>query len=538
MSNIAIFERLQKLAANDASAGRLLRRTEAWAIGLIGIAVAAISVHFDSFGAFTSLAAAHPDWPVAELGSLVFYGGLAAMVVAFRRAADLRREIGKREDAERQANLLARHDSLTGLPNRRLLSDELSRAIEESHNSANECAVFLVDLDQFKPVNDLHGHEAGDCVLVEVAERLKSVCESGTTIARLGGDEFVCVMSYPAGAEVPARVAAQIISSLCRPVSVGETRVEIGATIGIARCPQDSTDADGLLRAADVAMYEAKRAGRGRYHFFHAQMDTRLRERAVIEADLRAAISEGQIAAYFQPVMSLADGQVTGFEALARWNHPTRGMLPPDLFIPIAEDLGLIGELSYAILRSGCIAARDWPPHTTLSINISPVQLKDPWLSARLLSILTEFGFPPARLIIEVTENAIIEDMELVSEVFTSLQNAGIRIALDDFGKGYSSLNHLRQLRFDHLKIDSSFVLSMDASESRKIVSAIASLGKALGMPVTAEGVETEASADVLRKLGCEQAQGYWFGQPVTASETSALFEQPESSLRKAKSGR
>lgn len=515
--------------------GRLLRRAEAWIIGLGGLGVAFLSVCFNSFDAFIALVAGHEDWHILELATVLFYGSLAGLIIAFRRAADLQREIVKREDAENHANLLARHDSLTGLPNRRLLSDELNVAIKAVENAASECAVFVIDLDQFKPVNDLHGHDVGDGVLIEVASRLKGVCDEGATIARLGGDEFVCVMSYPAGADVPARTAGQVIRTLGEAFVINGTRLEIGATVGIARCPQDATTAEALLRAADVAMYEAKRAGRGQYHFFHAEMDMRLRERAVIELDLRSALDRGEIEAYFQPVISLGESNIIGFEALARWNHPTRGLLAPDLFISIAEDMGLIGELSYGILRSGCMAACDWPPHTSLSINISPIQLKDPWLSARLLAILTECGFPSSRLIVEVTENAIIDDIELVSEVFSSLQNAGIRIALDDFGKGYSSLNHLRQLRFDHLKIDSSFVLSMDASESRKIVSAIAGLGKALGMPVTAEGVETEASAETLRSLGCEQAQGYLFGHPVTASETANLFDSTDRSLPKGK---
>ena len=284
-------------------------------------------------------------------------------------------------------------------------------------------------------------------------------------------------------------------------------------------------------------MYEAKRAGRGRYSFFDAQMDVRLRERATLEADLRSAIEHDEITAHFQPVISLAETQISGFEALARWNHPVRGQLPPDLFIPIAEDMGLIGALSYNILRIGCIAAREWPSHTTLSINISPIQLKDPWLVGRLLAILAETGFAANRLIVEVTENAIIEDIDLVSEVFTSLQNSGVRIALDDFGKGYSSLNHLRRLHFDHLKIDSSFVLSMESEESRKIVSAIAGLGKALGMPVTAEGVETLASADALRALGCEQAQGFLFGHAIPAAETGALFEHAEATISAIRAG-
>lgn len=511
--------------------GKLMKRSEALIFGVIGVGSTLISLLFDSFGQVARFSARYPKLHIEVFASMVFFVCVAALIIAFRRAADFAREIVKREDAEQRANLLARHDPLTGLPNRRRMGEELDSAIEAVENSASECAVFVIDLDQFKPVNDLHGHKVGDAVLVEVANRLRSASDDKTTFARLGGDEFVCITSYPAGADDPARVAGQFLRVLGEPFLVGETRIEIGATIGIARCPQDGASADKLLRAADVAMYEAKRAGRGRYHFFHAEMDARLRERAIIEADLRAAIENGDVEAYFQPVMSLSDSTITGFEALARWNHPTRGLLAPELFIPIAEDLGLIDKLSYGILRSGCIASRDWPPHTTLAINISPMQLKDPWLSARLLAILTEHGFSPSRLIVEVTENAIIEDIPLVANVFSSLQNAGIRIALDDFGKGYSSLNHLRQLRFDHLKIDSSFVLSMDASESRKIVSAIAGLGKALGMPVTAEGVENEASAQTLRSLGCEQAQGYLFGRPVTASETAKLFLAPDTIL-------
>lgn len=512
--------------------GKLMKRSEALIFGLVGVGATLISLFIDSFGVVARFSARHPKLHVEVFASMLFFLCVAALITAFRRAADLAREIVKREDAEQLANLLARHDSLTGLPNRRRMGDELNSAIEGVENSASECAVFVIDLDQFKPVNDLHGHKVGDAVLVEVANRLRSVGDDRTTIARLGGDEFVCITSYPAGADDPARTAGQFIRILGEPFLIGEARIEIGATVGIARCPQDGTSADKLLRAADVAMYEAKRAGGGRYRFFHAEMDARLRERTIIETDLRAAIESGAVEAYFQPVMSLTTSAITGFEALARWNHPTRGLLAPDLFIPIAEDLGLIDKLSYGILRSGCIASRDWPPHTTLAINISPLQLKDPWLSARLLAILTEHGFSPSRLIVEVTENAIIEDIPLVSSVFSSLQNAGIRVALDDFGKGYSSLNHLRQLRFDHLKIDSSFVLSMDASESQKIVSAIAGLGKALGMPVTAEGVETEASAQTLRSLGCEQAQGYLFGRPGTASETAKLFLTPDAMLR------
>lgn len=304
---------------------------------------------------------------------------------------------------------------------------------------------------------------------------------------------------------------------LGQPYHVGGITIELGATVGIARYPINAADCSELLRCADRAMYEAKRAGRGRYSFFHQDMDDRLRERAALEREMRDAIETGEITAYFQPIISLDQQTLTGFEALARWDHPRRGMLSPDLFIPIAEDIGLIDLLSYQVLRTGCLAAADWPVETTLSVNISPLQLKNSWLSARLLAILTETGLPPGRLIIEVTENAVIDDSDLATEVFTSLQNAGVRIALDDFGKGYSSLSHLHKLKFDNLKIDSSFVQSMDDSDNSRLVAAIAGLGKALGMPVTAEGVETQETADALRAMGCDQAQGFLYAQAVNA---------------------
>lgn len=274
-------------------------------------------------------------------------------------------------------------------------------------------------------------------------------------------------------------------------------------------------------------MYEGKGSGKGVYRFFHAEMDARLRERAALESDLREAIELGQIRPFFQPIIALEGNRIAGFEALARWDHPTRGMIMPDVFIPVTEDLGIIDLLTYSILRESCLAARDWPAHTSLSVNISPMQLKDPWLSSRILAVLAETHFSPGRLIVEVTEKAIIDDMSSAAEVFTSLQNAGIRTALDDFGMGYSSLYLLRQLRFDHLKIDSAFVLSMESAECEKIVRAITGLGKSLGMTVTAEGVETSISMDALRDCGCEQAQGYLLGAPIDAAETALLFAAP-----------
>jgi len=497
------------------------------AVVMIGTA-SLFAALFDQVNMFERLVAfmqAHEAWQLDEYFVTVALSGIGFVALAVRRAADLAREIDQREAAEARATQLARHDPLTGLANRRVLHDELPALIAQAAAEGGHCSLFCIDLDHFKPVNDVHGHETGDVVLGEVAERLSRLAGGGL-LARVGGDEFVLALVHAEASDTAKRLATRIIRGLSAPYRVGDRKIEIGATIGIARSPIDAAEAEELLRAADVAMYEAKRAGRGTCRFFNTEMDVRLRARAALEADLRDAIENGQILPFYQPVMALADGRVIGYEALARWQHPERGMIGPDEFIPIAEDLGLIDMLSVRILYQACIAARAWGPDATLAINISPIQLKDPWLSARLLAVLSETGFAPGRLIVEVTENAIIDDIEAVSEVFQSLQRTGIRIALDDFGKGYSSLSHLRQLRFNHLKIDSSFVRTMESPESRKIVRAVAGLGRALGMPVTAEGVETPHAAEVLRAMGCEQAQGFFYGRPMSAADMERAAEE------------
>jgi len=502
----------------------MVKNAELALILALTVAVAAACIYFDGFERIEAFAAQHDSWELDELFVVLMFGGISSFILLFRRAHDLRVEIRRREASEEEANKLARHDPLTGLPNRRMLAEELGLAIASVRESAAECAVFLIDLDLFKPINDVHGHVAGDQVLIEVASRITAVVGTAGTVARMGGDEFACVISYEYGSDLPARLATQILRGLHEPIRVQGVRVQIGCTIGIARAPQDGVTASALLHGADLAMYKGKRAGRGVYHFFDEEMDIQLRERAALEEDLRLAVSAGEIIPHFQPVMDLADGRILGFEALARWTHPTKGLIAPDTFIPIAEDLGIIDEITYAMLRSACAAARDWPALLWVSVNVSPLQLKDPWLASRLLAILVESGVAPGRLIVEVTENAVIDDMPRAQEIFASLQNAGVRIALDDFGKGYSSLYHLRKLRFDQLKIDRSFIHSMASPESAKIVSAVAGLGKSLGMPVTAEGVETSEEADALRALGCEHAQGFLFGKPLDAADTIAFL--------------
>ncbi|WP_165793465.1 putative bifunctional diguanylate cyclase/phosphodiesterase [Hyphococcus luteus] len=502
----------------------MIKKFEFWLVIAVSVILAEVCIYFEAFEALASFVENHESWELDEFIIFFLAGGVASMILLVFRAMELRAEVKRRQNAEEKATRLARHDTLTGLPNRRVLTEELETALESVRVSGGECAVFLIDLDHFKPVNDVYGHAAGDALLIEVAKRIKAVVGKQGVVARLGGDEFASVIPYEAGGDLPNRLAAQIVRNMNQAFYIEGARVQIGSTVGIACAPRDGATASALLHSADLAMYEGKRAGRGGHRFFHAEMDDRLRERTALENDLRKAIADNVIIPYFQPVTELSDGKITGFEALARWPHPTRGMISPEVFVPIAEDLGLIDQICSSILRASCTVARDWPKPMTLSVNISPMQLKDPWLSTQILAILTETGFPPNRLIVEVTENAIIEDLDKAREVFQSLQNVGVRIALDDFGKGYSSLYHLRQLNFDHLKIDGSFVHAMNSPESAKIVSAVAGLGKSLGMPVTAEGVETTGEADRLRALGCEQAQGFLFGRPLDAVETAALL--------------
>ncbi len=430
--------------------------------------------------------------------------------------------------AQKLAAALARHDALTGLPNRRVFADELHQAIMQSEAEGKDCAVLLLDLDRFKYANDLYGHQAGDTVLCEVAERLKAIVPAGSTLARLGGDEFAIVLVGENQRPRLIRLAQRIITALAAPFSVLHAQVEIGATIGIAlRSPQND-DSDALLRAADVAMYRAKRNGRGTFAFFEEGMDRELRNRARLEHDLRKAIVNNEILPFYQPLVSLPHRNILGFEILARWPRP-EGPIAPDVFIPIAEDTGLIVDLTYRLLKLACLDAKKWPSPLMLSLNVSPTQLKDSAFPQHVLAILIETGFPPQRLELEITESAIMDDVEAAKATLTSLHNMGVSIALDDFGTGQSSLSHLRKLRLDKIKIDRSFVLSMrDNEDSRKLVDAILGIGKSLGLPTTAEGIEREDDADWLAQHGCTYGQGYLFGKAMPAADVDKFLHRDD----------
>jgi diguanylate cyclase (GGDEF)-like protein len=474
------------------------------------------------------------------VGLLVLMSVLCFVVVLIRRSRDSAREAnaaltkalkeaGQREIAEQKATQRAEHDALTGLPNRRHLYDRLYSQMEGQRVSDEQCSVMLLDLDRFKPINDVHGHDVGDAVLIQVAERLQAIANRHAAKAiRLGGDEFMLVMTSARGDEAAARVAREIIDEVSAPYEVGEKRLAIGTSIGISRNPYDGKTVDDLLRAADIAMYEAKNSGRKSFRFFDEAMVIKLRDREEIESDLRAAIATDGITAVFQPLHCYSDDRISGFEALARWHHPTRGAVAPDDFIPVAEDAGLIDEITASMVRQACRAAREWPDDVTVAINLSPCLLRDSWIVARIFGILSSEGLPPRRLIIEITENAVIDDIERAGEVIDAFRTAGIRVALDDFGKGYSSLSHLRQLSFDFLKLDASFVRTLGEDDSLKIATAVAGLGRALNLPVTAEGVETAHDAAVIRDLGFSYAQGYHYGRPMTRDDArTAAWPMP-----------
>jgi diguanylate cyclase (GGDEF)-like protein len=480
--------------------------------------------------ALSKLAAGSREIRVPELHRTDEIGAMAKAFEVFRaNALALEQAHEATRLAQNEAHSLARHDALTGLPNRRVFSAELQTVLSRARSGAAPYLVMLVGLDQFKQVNDLQGHPVGDTVLCEVARRLQEIVRNKDTVARLGGDEFAIIAEGDADEQTHldgARdLANAVLAAIRRPIFVGEIRVEISGSIGIASCQADSTDAGSLLRAADIAMYRAKCDGKGTFRFFEQSMDEDLRTQASLEADLKRAVAEGEIKPYYQPLVEIRTNRIYGFEALARWEHPERGFVPPDLFIPLIEQLGLMTGFTSSILRQACRDAMQWPEDICLSVNISPSELKDPLLPRALFAILAEEGFTPARLEVEITETALVSDIETAKSILTAFQSQGIKVCLDDFGTGYSSLYHLRELKFDKVKIDRSFVQSMlENPESEKIVDAILSLTKNLNLLTVAEGIE---DPDVLMRLaakGCEFGQGYYFGKAMSAESARNIL--------------
>lgn len=433
-------------------------------------------------------------------------------------------EVQERAEAERRATMLAEHDTLTGLPNRRHLHKRLSAWLEE--DARRSCVAMLLDLDRFKAVNDLNGHQTGDAVLLEVARRLGGIdIGRDSFIVRLGGDEFLMMLMGAHDGEECRRIADETLVSIAAPYDIAERRHQLGTSIGIARYPEDGDTVEQLIRAADVAMYEAKRSGRNTYRFYDAALDHDMRERAMIEDDLRIAVGAQEIETWFQPIVEIETREIRAFEALARWRHPTRGMIPPELFISVAEEAGLIEQITTIVLQQACRAAREWPEHIKVSVNMSPVMLRDSWIVAKTFGVLQQERLRPDRLVIEITENAVIDDIEFARNAIDAFRKSGIRVALDDFGCGYSSLSTLRELAFDDLKLDGSFVRDIAQGDSMKITTAVAGLAEAMHLTATAEGVENEETAEVLLELGFKYGQGYLYGRASPPEEAARLLQ-------------
>jgi diguanylate cyclase (GGDEF)-like protein len=464
---------------------------------------------------------------------------IALILFGFRRYKDLTREIAERATAEEEAQRLAQTDPLTGFHNRRSLVDAGSDSLLLAHRKGQQVAVVMLDLDHFKNVNDMHGHATGDALLKAVAGVIDGILPPGSVLARLGGDEFCCVLTFdPVARDKVDQIVHAIVSRLAQPFEVVGIFAHISVSAGIAHSGAGAAGVEDLIRHADIAMYTAKRSGRNRLAWFDAQMEHDLQARSDVESGMRSGIPNGEFVPYFEQQIDLTTGRLGGFEVLARWEHPTRGLVAPDSFIPVAEETGMIADLSISVMRQALLEAKNWDPSLSISVNISPAQLKDPWLAQRIVKLLVETGFPANRLEVEITETSLFENLAMAQSIVGSLKNQGIRLALDDFGTGYSSLAHLRMLPFDRIKIDKSFVTSINENpESAAIVNAIARLGDSLGLAVTAEGIEDAKIEERLRQIGCQKGQGWHFGRPLGIPGTKDLLAERNllPAVRKAK---
>ncbi|WP_128923191.1 putative bifunctional diguanylate cyclase/phosphodiesterase [Bradyrhizobium guangxiense] len=434
-------------------------------------------------------------------------------------------DITERKRAEARLAFMAQHDALTGLPNRTLLRQQMDEMLLHSRRSPEKVALLMLGLDNFKAINDTLGHAVGDKLLRGVAKRLRSTLREEDALARLNSDEFAILQSGLARPEDAAGLAKRLLEAIADPYLLDGHSVVIGASIGIAMAPGDGDDSEKLLKSADMALSRAKLDARGTFAFFEAALDAKAQSRRKIEVELRDAIRNDVLRPYYQPLIDLQSGRITGFEALVRWPHAERGMVSPAEFIPVAEDTGLINPLGGLMLRRACLDAAAWPDDVRVAVNLSPLQFR----SGNLLSIVTDAlkasGLPPRRLELEITETLLLEKSAQVLATLHALRALGVRISMDDFGTGYSSLSYLRSFPFDKIKIDQSFVRDLGANrEAQAIIRSIVSLGKGLGVTITAEGVETEAELSCLRAEGCHEGQGFLFSKARPHAEIVSLL--------------
>ncbi|MCJ8520058.1 diguanylate cyclase (GGDEF)-like protein [Pseudorhizobium tarimense] len=454
--------------------------------------------------------------------------GIASFIYSILRIADLRYEMVRRGEAEQRADYIATHDHLTKLPNRYAFDRfQLTPLTDKESDEVLQpsATVYSIDLDGFKKVNDLLGHQGGDALLKEVARRICALSERGS-VFRFGGDEFIAVMRNLTPQQ-EERFAALLIQSITRPVHIGDMTAGVGASVGYARFPEQGVELGVVSHLSDIALYEAKARGPNHHVLFTPQMQQKVSERAKVEGELREAIETDQIKPFYQPLIDLRTGDVCGFEALARWVRTDGSKVPPAFFIPVAEEKGLITSLFQRVLHRACCDAMQWHKGILLSFNVSPVQMEDRLLPARIFEILGKTGLSPDRLEIEITENALVADPDLAAKMMEELHAAGIKVALDDFGTGYSSLSQLARFKFDKIKIDKSFVGRCGSDDRQaKIIQAMLGLSRNLNAKTTVEGLEDHQQVAYFIQQGCDIGQGYVFGRPASAEDTLEYLAQ------------
>jgi diguanylate cyclase (GGDEF)-like protein len=481
------------------------------------------------------------DWSLFSVGAnflivaLLILRTLATSHAGFKQVLQSRStmlaEHERARAAEQKAQVLAYRDPLTGLENRRALTERLDTFA--GRDPPEQIYLFMLDLDMFKGVNDAHGHGAGDRLLQAVASRLTTIVEGVGNAYRLGGDEFAVTLELAIDRHAAAMATAdRLVQEIAAPFRIDGFLHHISASIGISRFPADASSREALMQHADIAMYNAKSLGRSRHSSFELSMGAELAARAVLEQEIRADFRTGAFHPHYQPIVNLSSGCIAGFEMLARWTRADGVTIGPNQFIPIIEECGLIGDLMLSLLEQVCVDAANWPPELTIAVNVSPIQFRDPWLSEKILAVLTRQGFPSRRISLEITENALISDPVAAQRIIASLKNQGMSLALDDFGTGYSSIQHLRMLPFDKLKIDRSFVRNVDMDDTAyRMVTAMIRLADSLQLSVVAEGVESRSVCDTLQRLGCQEVQGYLFGEPMGAADVSAILRVHDQKL-------
>jgi len=506
------------------------RRNVRDSIGLlvVGLVAFAVSKWSGLFEKTIEISSKYVNLSVGEMLTVGVVLGVAAIVLRRRPRDDLTKEIKARQYAEMETLTLTHHDPLTGLPNRRFFTEKLAQVLQRTKADGKRTAVLVIGLDGFKAIRHAHGHAASDKVLEEFAERISCIIPLGAILFRIEDSSFAIIQTKVETIEDPTRLSRRIINIVTAPFVGAIVATSLGVNIGVAMAPQDGTDVDQLLQNANLALDVAVAAGAPGLQFFQPGLDVHMERLARIDHDLWGALATRSLVPHYQPLVDLKTDRIIGFEALARWNHPELGTIPPSVFIGIAEESGSIFELGDHLLRTACEDAMQWPADISLAFNISAVQLRDPSLGLRIMSMLAETGFDPHRLEVEITESALVGDTLIARRIIDGLRAAGVRIALDDFGTGYATMSQLLAFRFDKIKIDRSFISRLGKeSHSMVIVRAIIGLANGLGLTTTAEGIEDSIQLINVKASGCSEGQGYLFGQAVPASEVLTLLQTP-----------